>query len=155
MTNRHQSKFIGQDLLSCLHFEVEESCSNTDMKYWGHLNEVDILAYQRRMSLGNDDEKLVDQYLNDEDDGEIWVPCTTNSVLGYHEHLFKQTEQKSDTSLFRMLSAKDHFIKKQYTCPMDQCNIAEVRDLIHVYNHLIFDFDTHQLVVERLPDETL
>jgi hypothetical protein len=34
-------------------------------------------------------------------------------------------------------------------------DIEQVNDLIRIHNHLIFDFDTHQFTVERLPDENL
>jgi hypothetical protein len=53
-----------------------------------------------------------------------------------------------------MLSAKDRVIDEFCDCPMGWYpDLQKVADLIHFYNHLIFDFDTHQLTVERLPDE--
>jgi hypothetical protein len=91
--------------------------------------------------------------LNDDKDEDRWVPCTKDYVLGYHEHLVKQIEPSSGTSLFRILSAEDHLINEPCGCPLSECDIAVVRDLIDDYNHLIFDFDTHQLAVEDLSDE--
>ena len=155
MTNRHQSQFIGQDLSPRLHLKVEEACSpdsgsDTEIEYWGVLDEVDILSYQRRMALYDDNEKLVNEYLNDDVDEECRVRCTRDHLLGYHEHVVEQMQQDSGTSLFRMLSAKDHLIKEPCACSLSTSNIGVVRDFIRVYNHLIFDFDTHQLAVERL-----
>ncbi|CAF2855001.1 unnamed protein product [Rotaria sp. Silwood2] len=160
MSNRHQSQFIGQDLLSRLHIKIEEPSSfnsnlDIEMDYYGHLNVDEILAYQRRMALYDSDEKLVNEYMNDNEDEESWVPCKRDYVLGYHEHLMKQTEQNSGTSLLRMLSAKDHLINSPCACPLSHCALSKIHDLILVYNHLIFDFDTHQLTVERLSDEII
>jgi hypothetical protein len=152
MTNRHQSQFIGQDLLSRLHLTIENSnlsdfSSDTKMNYYEISNERDVLIYQRRNTLHDNNEKLVDEHLNDDINEDDWAACMKNYILGYCEHLVEQTKQDSGTSLFRMLSAKDQLISN--TC----CHIENVLDLIQIYNHLIFDFDTHQLDVERLPDE--
>jgi hypothetical protein len=154
MTNRHQSQFIGQDLSSRLHLNIksdELSDSNSPMDYDESIDEQGIVAYQRRSALYDRKEKLVDQYLNDDEDE--WTPCKRDHELGYCEHLLEQTERNSGTSLFRMLSANDHLINNPCICPLGDPDIEAVRDLIQIYNHLVFDFDTHQLAVERLPDE--
>ncbi|CAF1616399.1 unnamed protein product [Didymodactylos carnosus] len=54
-----------------------------------------------------------------------------------------------------MISAKDHLIDLVRHCRSSKCKFGKVRNLIRHYNHLVFDFDTHHLTVERLPDEDL
>ncbi|CAF2131296.1 unnamed protein product [Rotaria magnacalcarata] len=82
------------------------------------------------------------------------MKCARDDVLGYDEHLIKQTQQNSGTSVFRMLSTKDFAINGFCNCAMNpHSDLNEVKSLIHLYNHFIFDFDRHQLTVEHLPDE--
>ena len=160
MTNRHHSQFIGEDLLSRLHLKVEETCSSrsssdSEMDYDGHVGEDDILAYQRRMALYDNEEKLVDECLNDEDDTDDWMPCKRNHLLGYREYLTKQMERHSGTNLFRMVLSKDNHINTPCACPLSNCDLSKIRNSVRIYNHLVFDFDTYQLTVERLPDEAV
>ncbi|UJR16948.1 hypothetical protein I4U23_003846 [Adineta vaga] len=157
MTNRHQSQFIGQDLLSKLHLEIiDKSNLAAEMDYYKDDHEIEkhVLAYERRNALFDRNEKLVDEFLHTGD--ESWydeIACTKNHILGYREHLLDQTKQESGTGLFRMLSAKDYLLDRLCFCPLGDYNIKEVRKIIQLYNHLIFDFNTHQLSVERLPDK--
>ncbi|CAF0903761.1 unnamed protein product [Adineta ricciae] len=159
MTNRHQSQFIGQDFLSKLHYKITDISDPDELMeddYRKFMTEENILGYQRRNALFDYDGKLVDQRLNtdEEDDGWFDPPiCAKNHVLGYREHLLDQTKHDSGTSLFRILSAKDHRIDEICACPLNYNRISVVDDLIQIYNHLIFDFNTHQLSVEHLPDK--
>ncbi|UJR12040.1 hypothetical protein I4U23_016218 [Adineta vaga] len=161
MTNRHQSQFIGQDLLPCLHFtlkdpqwpfstreDAEGECKNS-------FNEQDILGWQRRHALKDRTEKLVDDCPSAYTYSYRQEGCASDDILGYRENLLNQTEKQSGTSLFRMLLAKDHVARDLCDCGMCDYQISKVHDLIKIYNHLIFDFDTHQLTVERLPDDAL
>ncbi|UJR16978.1 hypothetical protein I4U23_003876 [Adineta vaga] len=159
MTNRHQSQFIGQDLLPNLHLILEnhqlsELDGHNRGKYEDHFNEQEFLAWQRRHALYDRNEKLVDEYLNANTHLTYRAQCSKDSVLGFREHVFNQIENKSGTSLFRMLSAKDHVIYGFCDCPGCYYQIYTVQDLITIYNHLIFDFDTHRLAIEHLADES-
>jgi hypothetical protein len=52
------------------------------------------------------------------------------------------------------LSKKDYAVEQICFCMFTpDPDLEEIHDSIRIYNHLIFDFDTHQLVVERLPDK--
>jgi hypothetical protein len=157
MNNRHQSQFIGQDLLSRLHLTIKschipDSDADAEMDYFPPLDEEVIMGHQRRNALFDTKEQLVDDYLNEVENEDDWAPCKKDHELGYCEHLVEQTKQDSGTSLFRILSAKDRVIDRPCNCPLNDLDMGEVRDLIQVYNHLIFDFDTHRLTVEHLPD---
>ncbi|UJR16991.1 hypothetical protein I4U23_003889 [Adineta vaga] len=170
MTNRHQSQFIGQDLLSKFHIKIVDQCdSDSEMDYDGSITEEQILSYQRKNAVYDDNEHIVDRCLqmdmnnysistdeddsDNEDDWNDGLPCTRDPTLDYREHLLEQIKHESGCNIFRMLLAKDHFIEQYCNCPLFHSDIKQVRDIIHVYNHLIFDFNTHQLTVERLPDE--
>ncbi|CAF3750936.1 unnamed protein product [Rotaria sp. Silwood1] len=120
-------------------------------------DELDILAHQRSHPLKNRREKLVDQYLNTNDD-EGWEPWKTfkgDKILGYREHLLKQIKQDSSVSLCRMISADNHVITTLCRCSLFTSDFSKIKNSIVYYNHLIFDFDTHELVVERLSNELL
>lgn len=52
-----------------------------------------------------------------------------------------------------MLCAKGNLSPEPCTCVITKPDINEVRDLIQVFNHLVFDFDTHRLTVECLSHE--
>ncbi|CAF3252277.1 unnamed protein product [Rotaria sp. Silwood2] len=161
MTNRHQSQFIGQDILSRFHFKIRQYHSSdsetSDEDEDAIFDKLSILGYQRTHALYDRDKKLVDKYLNVNDGRRLyphWMKCARDDVLGYYEYLVKQTKQNSSTSLFRMLLAKDRVIDGFCDCPMNSHpNINEVEGLIQFYNHLVFDFDKHHLTVERLSDE--
>jgi len=76
------------------------------------------------------------------------------NILGYREQLIKQTDQDSGTNMCRIVSAKNHTV--DYTCPCclsKNIVIQNVNALVCVYTHLIFNFDTHPLKVERMPDK--
>ncbi|CAF1314138.1 unnamed protein product [Rotaria sp. Silwood1] len=163
MTNRHQSQFIGQDFLSRFHFEMHISDSSnserSDSYASDELDKSDILTYQRNHALYDRENRLVDQYSAIEDDIYTWMDmtaCSKDDMMGYCENLLKQTQQNSGTSLLRILLAKDHVIDKICSCSLgSRPSMDEVKDLIVCYNHLIFDFDTHRLTVEQLPDGKL
>jgi hypothetical protein len=158
MTNRQQSQFIGQDLLSRFHFSMGGlhyttsdifSCEEYDSAEEDHREEVnksDIERYERQHALFDRKNKVVDHDMDPSDD----LLCEKDSAISYCEHLM---EQDSGTSLFRMLSATDHFIDLVRSCPSFKCKHGKVRNLIRYYNHLVFDFDTHHLPVERLPNK--
>ncbi|CAF1367586.1 unnamed protein product, partial [Didymodactylos carnosus] len=115
LTNRHQSQFIGQDLLSRFHFKMkfshstnsdifrseENTSSETDDDDEG-LDESFIRVYERQHALCDRKNKLVDHGFDSYD-----PQFGKNPVLSYCENLLKQD---SGTSLFRMISAKDHLI---------------------------------------------
>jgi hypothetical protein len=179
MINRHQSQFIGQDLLSRFYLktcgddpedwisvaDASDDDSSDGAEKVSIFNDLEsdvirrdrsfILAYERFQAIYDHDEKLVDQDLDHQNDGEeIWEKNEKNDVIGYRECLIEQIEQQSGTSLCRMLSRKDYQM-------LDLCCLFHrpdpdfeiVREWICNYNHLIFDFDTHQLTVEHLSNE--
>ena len=171
MTNRHQAQFIGQDLLSLFHFETktnftadddDDDESDSDMSIDDHDDEVhvlEVLARQRKHALEDREQKLVDQYLiihshNNDYHSRRWRTLSRDDILGYHENLLKQIDQDSGAALCRMVSVKGHFLTKP-CCYEANSNSAYINVPFSTicYNHLIFDFDTHQLVVERLSDE--
>ncbi|CAF2826039.1 unnamed protein product [Rotaria sp. Silwood2] len=78
MTNRHQSQFIGQDLLSRFHFNTEvvddiktdsELCK--EEQYY-EFDRLEALGNQRKHALEEDKEKLVEEYsnMNNDDDDD-------------------------------------------------------------------------------------
>ncbi|CAF2796191.1 unnamed protein product [Rotaria sp. Silwood2] len=163
MINRHQSQFIGQDLLSRFRFTIKSVLDlyneksnwdmNSDDQYYEFLKS-NILGYQRKHALDDEDQALIDScsnIINDDDstDGEY----DYNNVSGYRKNLLKQIEQGCGTSLCRILAGDS--VRNPCACSDSRPSLDEVRDDIVYYNHLIFDFDTHQLTVERLSDETL
>ena len=94
----------------------------------------------------------------DDDDNYEAVMETSmkDDTVAYGQQLIKQTNQESGTSICRMLHAVDHIFDDICVCGIGgEFDMDNVRSLIHVYNHLIFDFDTHELKVERLPDKGL
>lgn len=147
LINRHQSQFIGEDLLSRFHLTIN-TCDSSDSEVNDddQLDELQLLLYLRQHAWWDSNNKLVDHNFDYHD-------ASTNPELGYRKHLMKQMEQDAGTSLFRMISAEDHFIDNICICQMfTSYKFNKVRNLIRVYNHLLFDFDTHQMTVERLPD---
>ena len=148
-TNRHQAQFIIQNLLSRFHFRLRDAHSTTsDMfemeeseEFTSDRNEhyttdqSSIERYERHNALFDDEHQLIDHDMD--------------PLLSYSEHLMKHD---AGTGLFRMVSAKDHSIDLIRICPTYKCKLSKVRNLIRYYNHLVFDFDTHHLVVEHLSD---
>ncbi|CAF3694610.1 unnamed protein product [Rotaria sp. Silwood1] len=153
LTNRHQSQFIGQDLLSCIHLTIDDSDSlnleasdDENRSYRSRL-----LYYQRQHAWADDKNYLVNQDFRSQDFDHV-----KDTALSYREHLLKQTEQDSGTSLFRMISSKDPFMEPACHCGLGGTyRFERVRGLLRFYNHLIFDFDTHQLTVEQLSNKAL
>ncbi|CAF3630384.1 unnamed protein product [Rotaria sp. Silwood1] len=164
MTNRHQSQFIEQDLLSRFHFKMKMVYESKDKerswKRFGYESDrkLDILYLQRKHALC-DQSALVGPYeAPSRYEKHFYTSDSTiysrNDTIGYHEQLLGQIEQNSGVSLCRMLAAKDHVTKEFLCdCSLFTTDINEVKDLIVCYNQLIFDFDTHQLAVEHLYDK--
>jgi hypothetical protein len=152
LTNRHQSQFIGQDLLSRFHCMIRSSDAadserSSDEENDDEVNESHIQSYQRQHALNDRKNKLVDNEFGSYD----MVASANDPKLSYSQHLMKQD---SGASLFRMVSTKDHCIDRMCLCGISKSyKLEKVRDSIRFYNHLVFDFDRHQLTVERLPDE--
>ncbi|CAM4931839.1 unnamed protein product [Rotaria socialis] len=148
MTNRHQAQFIRQDLLSRFHLEKSTLLHSSDDEKFDsdmsidnqqyEFDKLEILTRQRKHALENTEEKLVDQYLVANNNGhdyhlDRWRTFSRDDIIGYRENLLKQIEQ--DSGYHNVEAYID-------TGRSTACQ-----------NHLIFDFDTHQLVVERLSDE--
>ncbi|CAF0906569.1 unnamed protein product [Rotaria sordida] len=160
MINRHQSQFIGQDLLSQFHFKMHISDSSNSERSDSYgsdkLDKSCILHYQRIHALYDREKKLVDENSIIEEDSYAWMNrtnCSRDDIMGYCQNLLRQTEQKSGTSLLRILLAEDHVINRICRCSVGiHSDMNEVENLIVYYNHLIFDFDTHRLAVEQLSD---
>lgn len=78
---------------------------------------------------------------------EFWA--SKDDISDYREQLIKKTDQDSGTSICRMISTNDHTVNNICLCGIGESySLQDLKDLILVYNHLIFDFDTHQLEVE-------
>jgi hypothetical protein len=158
LTNRHQSQFIGQDLLSRFHLTIKSSDSS-DSEANDDENQPrksELLFHQRKHAWYDSKNKLVDHNLESCNSEPCDSERTNDTKLSYCEHLLKQTEKDSGTSLFRMISAKDPFLYPVCGCGMGSNYSSErVRGFMRFYNHLIFDFDSHQLTVERLSDREL
>ena len=150
-TNPHQAQFIGQNLLARFHFQMRDLHSTTYALFMqDEHHEVDkslIETYERQHALCDDNNKLIDHQMSSYDFEDAKEP-----MLSYSEHLMKE---EAGASLFRMISAKDHFIDLVRICPTYKCQLSKIRNLIRYYNHLVFDFDTHHLVVERLSNGEL
>ncbi|CAF4327189.1 unnamed protein product, partial [Rotaria sp. Silwood2] len=84
---------------------------------------------------------------------EPWETFKRDDILGYREHLLKQIKQDLGASLCRMVSADNHVMSTLCCCILFTPDFSEIKDSIVSYNHLIFDFDTHELVVESLSNE--
>ncbi|UJR12472.1 hypothetical protein I4U23_016647 [Adineta vaga] len=162
VTNRHQSQFIGQDLLSRFHFKTRDLHSTTSdifgmeelddsqesQKSNEKIDDNMIEVYERQHALLDRKNKLVDHSFDSTGD----LRNDEDSVTRYHQHLIEQGP--AGTGLFRMISAKDHFIAIVRECyRTNKCRLSSIRNMIRYYNHLVFDFDTHQLTVERLSNE--
>ena len=156
-TNRHQAQFIGQNLLARFHFQTRDSHATTsdifemeeddesDTEHHSPVDQPLIQSYERQHALCDEKNQLVDHGMSPCDFEVAKVP-----MLSYSEHLMKE---EAGSSLFRMISAKDHFIDLVRLCPTSKCKLSKVRNLIRYYNNLVFDFDTHHLIVERSFDE--
>lgn len=159
MINRHQSQFIGQDLPSRFHFLIKKwsapDYGSQDKDYSQYLNERDLLAVQRETVLRFDTYKLVNECEDAKENTYAeGIRKRYDPIRGYRGNLNKQTQQEFGTSLCRMVSAKDHFISSGDCCMHTDCrgeySAGIIHNLIQTYNHLVFDFNTHQLVVEQI-----
>lgn len=158
-TNRHQAQFIGQNLLARFHYQMRDpDVTRSDIYGMEEYDDFDpeehhpvdrstIQIYERQHVLCDEKNQLVDHEMSSDDLEETKEP-----ICSYAEHLLNSD---AGSSLFRMISAKDHFIDLIRVCPIRRCKLSKVRNLIRYYNHLVFDFDTHHLIVERLSDEKL
>jgi hypothetical protein len=153
MINRHQSQFIGQDISRRFHL-IMKSNSNEDSEMEDddlpeEINESFIQCSQRMSALHDEEKKLIDTV-----DDDCFKNGMNDDILGYRKQLIKQIDQNFGTSICRIVSAKNRTIDKICLCEIGRNDdLTNLEGLIHVYNHLIFDFDTHQLEVERLSDE--
>lgn len=166
MTNRHQSQFIGQDLLSKFHFNMEAYHKNNEDDEWDSIDStyssIDVfdsfsfIGQQRDHALRDRNEAIVEPFVSKESDNETWewpdrAELSVNDKISYRKQLLKQFEQSSGASLCRMLSAKDHLMKNFLcNCPLFSSNFNTIENLVVCYNQLLFDFDTHKLSVEDL-----
>lgn len=162
MTNRHQSQFIGQDLLPSFHLTLkqisredskmdeddDEDEDDNDEKE-RKIDETYFRAIQRMSVTYDDEEKLVNM-----DNDDSFQYAKKDDKLGYREQLIKQTDQEFGTSICRMASSETHIIGDICLCGLNRdFSKTNFEEVIRVYNHLIFDFDTHQLTVERLSND--
>ncbi|UJR22021.1 hypothetical protein I4U23_025088 [Adineta vaga] len=154
MSNRHESQFIGEDLLSHCYLRYENPNRKSEKKFDNIYDENKILAFQRNNALFDSNERLVDRYVNLYENPNCRMRCSRNGCLGFREYLLNQIEKQSSTNLFRMLLSQDHVIDNFCNCSLSHNRFENVRDLIQIYNHLIFDFDTHQLKVEQLTNQS-
>ncbi|CAF2136527.1 unnamed protein product [Rotaria magnacalcarata] len=154
MTNRHEAQFIGS------HDEKYDSDMSIDNQEY-EFDKLEILARQRKRTLKNTEEKLADQYLVANSNGhdyhlDRWRTFSRDDIIGYRENLLKQIEQDSGATLCRMTLGENEIRTKTCRCSLGYHNVEDYIDIgcpTACYNHLIFVFDTHQLVVERLSDE--
>ncbi|CAF1110644.1 unnamed protein product [Rotaria sp. Silwood1] len=185
ITNRRQAQFIGQDLLSDLHFNnkkiihrkyrscfgwkrqrvstSDEEQSDSDMSIGDQSYEFDkleIISRQRKHALEDREKKLVDSYVvtNNFAHGyplNRWRIFSRDDIIGYRENSLKQIDQDSGTSLCRIAMADCEVASESCRCGLGspKVDLSDIEYSTVCYNHLIFDFDTHQLVVERLSDE--
>ncbi|CAF3723792.1 unnamed protein product [Rotaria sp. Silwood1] len=185
ITNRRQAQFIGQDLLSDLHFNKkkiihrkyrsrfewkrqrvstsDEEQSDSDMSIGDQSYEFDkleIISRQRKHALEDREKKLVDSYVvtNNFAHGyplNRWRIFSRDDIIGYRENSLKQIDQDSGTSLCRIAMADCEVASESCRCGLGspKVDLSDIEYSTVCYNHLIFDFDTHQLVVERLSDE--
>ncbi|CAF1598689.1 unnamed protein product [Rotaria sp. Silwood1] len=185
ITNRRQAQFIGQDLLSDLHFNnkkiihrkyrscfgwkrqrvstSDEEQSDSDMSIGDQSYEFDkleIISRQRKHALEDREKKLVDSYVvtNNFAHGyplDRWRIFSRDDIIGYRENSLKQIDQDSGTSLCRIATADCEVASESCRCGLGspKVDLSDIEYSTVCYNHLIFDFDTHQLVVERLSDE--
>lgn len=115
MTNRHQSQFLGQDLLSRFHFKIKrwdtlDDESDTADKYDQYTNQRDLLARQRKTALTGSSYQIVNECTDVyRDHDRVKVVRRKDHVFGYRRNLRQQTEQDSGASLCRILSAKRSF----------------------------------------------
>ncbi|CAF1116292.1 unnamed protein product [Rotaria magnacalcarata] len=124
-------------------------------------DKLEILARQRKRALKNTEEKLIDQYLVANSNGhdyhlDQWRTFSRDDIIGYRENLLKPIEQDSGATLCRMALGKSEIKTKTCRCSLGYHNVEDYIDIgcsTACYNYLIFDFDTHQLVVELLSDE--
>ncbi|CAF0940516.1 unnamed protein product [Adineta steineri] len=156
MINRHQSQFIGQDLLSRFYLVLQAvgpSPIDENEMYVDQFDEEDYLYWQQQHALYDRDERLVDECLQIKADEKCPMQRSKDCTQRYRKHILNQTEKNSGTSLLRILSANEDIEDGYCNCGMLYERLSAIRDLINIYNHLIFDFETHHLTVERLPDK--
>ncbi|CAF3929141.1 unnamed protein product [Rotaria sp. Silwood1] len=81
-----------------------------------------------------------------------WRNCKYDydDILAYRKNLLKHIEEDWSTSRCRMLSARN--VCNLKSSEDNWLALDEALDLRMFYNHLIFDFDTHSLILKRLPD---
>ena len=154
MTNRHQSQFIGQDLLPRFHFTMGADSDDTDDDEYAYNTPVDsnIRRDQRTHILYDRQTQFID-----EDRPRYREPMrefVTNDKVAFQTQIIEQSKQESGSSICRILSGEDQTIGAYCSC-FGHVNYHNVdyQDLIETYNHLVFDFDTHQLTVEHVSDE--
>lgn len=152
MNNRCNAQFIGQDLLSRFYLQMEQNTEHNE--YSDELNETYMRAYQRRQCLLDKKRQLidVDEDLLDEYPESYMEDDESN----YREELLDRNMKDHGSSICRMLSTNDKVFRDICLCGIgDTCSMKNFEESVRIYNHLIFDFDTHQLRVERLSDEVL
>ncbi|CAF1553652.1 unnamed protein product [Adineta ricciae] len=146
MSNRHDSQFIGEDLRSRYHlqFELVEAAGQYELEEFSrNVDEYDVLRGQRRKA------EQISDLRNDSKHQEL---LSKDGYQGFCEHSCSQLEKQSGTSLFRMMESKDQIIDRSGPCIVDHDSEPK-HGSIQIYNHLVFDFHTHQLQVEKLPTE--
>ena len=149
MTNRHESQFIGQDLLSRFHFSMTSiKCNVLDDEF----SESEVLGYERMNAAFDEKRQLLD--VNSENYEGALTECNEDNRRSFHEELIKSHNRHVGTSVCRMLCGEDHVIQDVCLCYIgSRYDAGVVEDLIDIYNHLVFDFDTHELTVERLEED--
>lgn len=157
MTHRHQSQLIGQDLSARFYFTIKGQVgSDSDGfkpdPYTVHTN---LLARQRAEVLFRSAHRFTDGYVDPESNTSPERIDDKDPSLGYSQNLIRQSEQEYGVSVCQLVSAKDLQVSSgpctiHRDCPGEDG--WRMADLTLVYqNHLVFDFDTHRLVVEQIP----
>lgn len=156
MINRHHAQFIGHDLLPRFHLRIKSTLTDDwdmdDDDADEHTAEAKIRTYQRLSALHSTDEQLVDP--SGDNDSDSYKRAARDDILGYREQLIRQADQEFGTSICRIISAENHTVDYICVCGMfPRYSDTDFVEWINVYNHLIFDFDTHQLEVKQLSNE--
>ena len=141
LINRHQAQFIGQDLCARMSSIPETKQTNDDD------DENSGVFYARKHALVGGDAKILENKIVDKNLKEAKHP-----EISYREY---STKTDSSTSIFRMISAKNYHIAGNSGCSFGDSHteMFNINEIIRYYNYLVFDFNTHQLIIERRSDD--
>ena len=163
MMNRHQSQFIGTNIIGKFRFDFELCSRRHRDSQTGEEIEDDFDRYDYYPTDKDEVKSLIDFIRDDEDLSVVGRSQTTRSrFVGnaneseiYSLELFDQNEKTYGSSANRILEFENHRISEHCFC-FDSSNVRAdaAREHIHTYNHLLFDFDTHRMTVEEQSADT-